>query len=88
MASPHVAAAAALVMSAEPRLRGQPEAVETLLRMSARPQFSVQSCGGFAGGVTPNAVFGYGIVDAEAAVNMLGALFQDGFEATATASSR
>ncbi|MGQ0798806.1 MAG: S8 family serine peptidase [Pseudomarimonas sp.] len=80
MAGPHVAGAAALLMSADPRLRGNPEAVETLLRASARPQLSAQSCGGFLGSLVPNAVFGHGIVHAERAVALIGPLFSDGFE--------
>ncbi len=85
MAGPHVAGAAALLMSAEPRLRGNPEAVEALLRASARPQLSAQSCGGFLGSLVPNAVFGHGIVHAERAVALIGPLFSDGFETGPTA---
>jgi len=80
MAGPHVAGAAALLMSAEPRLRGNPQAVEALLRASARPQLSTQSCGGFLGSLVPNAVFGHGIVHAERAVALIGPLFSNGFE--------
>ena len=80
MAGPHVAGAAALLMSAEPRLRGNPEAVEALLRASARPQLSAQTCGGFSGSLVPNAVFGHGIVHAERAVALIGPLFSNGFE--------
>lgn len=81
MAGPHVAAVAALLMSADPRLKGRPEAVEALLRQSARPLTSAQNCGAFPGANVPNAVFGHGLVDAEAAFNQLGALFHSGFEA-------
>lgn len=81
MAGPHVAAVAALLMSADPRLKGNPEAIETLLKQSARPLTSTQNCGAFPGASVPNAVFGHGLVDAEAAFNRLGALFHSGFEA-------
>lgn len=83
MAGPHVAGVAALLLSAVPELRGQPALVEQLLRASARPATSNQSCGAFAGGAVPNAVFGHGRIDARAAVALALArdgLFNNGFE--------
>jgi subtilisin family serine protease len=80
MAGPHVAGVAALLMSADPSLRGQPERIEALMRASARPRTSAQSCGGFQGSAVPNAVFGHGIVDAERAIDLLGIGFRNGFE--------
>lgn len=83
MAGPHVAAVAALVMSANPDLRGQPAAVEAILRETAIPTTSTQSCGAFSGASVPNAVFGDGRIDALAAVQRAFAeilLFRDGFE--------
>lgn len=83
MAGPHVAAVAALVMSANPDLRGQPAAVEAILRETAIPATSTQTCGAFSGALVPNAVFGHGRIDALAAVQRALAdtlLFRDGFE--------
>lgn len=79
MAGPHVAGVAALLLSAHPQLKGRPAQVEAILRQSARPLFSGQACGGFAGSLSPNAVFGYGLVDAEAAIALAGPFFADGF---------
>lgn len=82
MATPHVVGAAALVMSANPDLRGDPERVMQLLRDTAVPLTSAQNCGPFAGASVPNAVFGHGRIDALAAVQAALALrsFRDGFE--------
>lgn len=83
MAGPHVAAVAAIVMSANPELRGNPAAVEAILRETAIPTTSTQTCGAFSGAAVPNAVFGHGRVDALAAVQRALAdilLFRDGFE--------
>lgn len=81
MAGPHVAGVAALVMSANPALKGNPAAVEAILRASAVPTVSALDCGNFVGAQVPNAVFGYGRVDALAAVQLaLDGLHGDGFE--------
>lgn len=85
MAGPHVAGAAALLMSADPRLKGHPDRVEALLRSTARPLTSAQSCGAFPGNLIPNAVFGHGLLDVEAALDRLLPLFRDGFEAEPSA---
>ncbi|MBP6693139.1 MAG: S8 family serine peptidase [Xanthomonadales bacterium] len=82
MAGPHVAAAAALVMSARPDLRGNPAAVESVLRETAVPLTSTQTCGLYAGSTVPNAVFGSGRIDAYAAVSRVSSdpIFVDGTE--------
>ncbi len=66
MASPHVAGAVALLLSARPDLRGQPAAIEALLNATAVTRTS-PLCGDAAGAV-PNNVYGWGRVDALTAV--------------------
>lgn len=68
MAGPHVAGAVALLISANPELAGQVEAIEDLLESTARPMRSDQDCGGVSGMEVPNAVYGYGRIDILAAV--------------------
>lgn len=68
MAGPHVAGAVALLISANPELAGQVEAIEELLESTARPMRSDQDCGGVSGMEVPNAVYGYGRMDILAAV--------------------
>lgn len=82
MAGPHVAGLVALLLSAQPRLAGHVGAIERLIRESAVPRTSTQNCGGFPGANVPNAVFGWGRIDALAAVERAQQwLFSDGFEA-------
>ena len=80
MAGPHVAGTAALMMSVNPALRRNPGAVETILRETAVPITSAQSCGGFDGGLVPNAVFGHGRIDAWAAFRVAETIFAHDFE--------
>ncbi len=85
MAGPHVAGLAALVMSAVPALKRDPDRVREFIMASALPLTSAQTCGAFPGSVSPNAVFGYGRVDALAAVNAALAwqalqIYRNGFE--------
>ncbi|MCS7057184.1 MAG: S8 family serine peptidase [Thermoflexales bacterium] len=68
MAAPHVAGVVALLWSAIPSLRGEVEATEMLLRQTARPLTSSQTCAGVPGSAWPNNTYGYGMVDALAAV--------------------
>lgn len=68
MAGPHVAGVVALMLSANPELKGQVEVIEEILRQTARPMFSPQNCAPYPGNEHPNPVYGYGIVDAKAAV--------------------
>lgn len=83
MATPAVAGAAALVLSAAPWLRGNPAEIERLLRETALPLTGGTSCGSFSSGAWPNIRFGHGRIDAWAAVQAArgGVLFGDGFEA-------
>jgi serine protease AprX len=63
MAGPHVAGAAALLLSAVPALRGNIEATSRALTRSATPTTSTQTCGGVPGTAIPNNTFGYGTLD-------------------------
>lgn len=70
MAAPHVAGVVALLWSAAPWLRGDVPTTEAILRATAKPMTSAQICGGVAGSQIPNNVYGYGMIDAQAAVSM------------------
>jgi subtilisin family serine protease len=70
MAAPHVAGVVALLWSAAPWLRGDVPATEAILRATAKPMPAAQTCGGVAGSQVPNNVYGYGMIDAQAAVSM------------------
>jgi serine protease AprX len=67
MAAPHVAGAAALLMSAFPVLKRDPDTVEQLLRDTAVPIVSTQTCGGILPSFYPNNVVGFGRIDVLAA---------------------
>jgi subtilisin family serine protease len=71
MATPHVAGAAALLMSAVPALKGQPKAVERLLRKTAVTKGVKdpikQKCGGTRRSDWPNNMVGHGRIDVYAA---------------------
>lgn len=66
MAGPHVAGVVALIWSAQPRLVGDVERTERILRETARPRAGYER--GCSPGASPNPEFGYGTVDAYAAV--------------------
>ncbi len=68
MAGPHVAGAVALIISANPALAGQVEAIESLLEKTAIPLTDSMSCSGLRGSNNPNAVYGYGRINVLAAV--------------------
>ncbi|MCB9265210.1 MAG: S8 family serine peptidase [Lewinellaceae bacterium] len=68
MAGPHVAGLVALLISAKPELAGQVEEIENIIEQTAAPMLSGQDCSEFSGQQIPNAVYGYGRVDALAAV--------------------
>ncbi|HXD09683.1 MAG TPA: S8 family serine peptidase, partial [Anaerolineales bacterium] len=67
MAGPHVVGAVALLWSADPALIGDIDRTEQILIDTAKPYAGSTSLGCFEGG-TPNAAYGYGIVDVYAAV--------------------
>jgi len=68
MASPHVAGLVALIMSAEPRLIGRVADIRTLIERTAVPIHTTQVCGGTGENDIPNNIFGYGRIDALAAI--------------------
>lgn len=68
MAGPHVAGVVALMISANPDLAGQSDLIEDVLRQTAVPLTTDQECGGIPGTEVPNHTYGYGRVDALAAV--------------------
>ncbi len=81
MAGPHVAGAAALLISRRSWLANYPDRVRALLEQNAAPRTSTQTCGSFDGAVIPNAVFGHGRLDAKAAVDAAGEwILLDGFD--------
>jgi serine protease AprX len=83
MAAPHVAGAAALLMSAFPNLKRNPDAVEDLLERTAVPITLTLTCGGIGTTTWPNNIAGFGRIDVHAAYQaQLAALegFQNGFE--------
>jgi len=67
MAGPHVVGAVALLWSADPSLIGDIDRTEQLLIETAQPYTGDRSLGCFDGG-TPNAGYGYGLVDVYEAV--------------------
>lgn len=66
MAGPHVAGAAALLMSEYPSLIGNPDAIKRLLKRTAVRRPASFNCGNIATTV-PNNTFGWGRIDAVAA---------------------
>jgi subtilisin family serine protease len=67
MAGPHVAGAVALLWSAYPRLRGNIDVTEQILRESAVPITQTNPCGTSN---VPNNLYGYGRLDVQAAVSL------------------
>jgi hypothetical protein len=60
----------ALILSACPELAGQVEAVEQIIEQTAAPKYGLRDCSDNIGQDYPNNTYGYGLVDALAAVNM------------------
>jgi subtilisin family serine protease len=71
MASPHVAGMVAQLWSEGSALRGQVAATEDLIKRTATPKTSTQTCGGTPGTSVPNNTFGYGVIDVARAVSEL-----------------
>jgi serine protease AprX len=70
MASPHVAGTVALMISANPILDGEVELIEDIIEQTAVPKTTDQQCGEVPGSEVPNNTYGYGRIDALAAVEM------------------
>lgn len=68
MAGPHVAGLVALVLSARPDLAGNVEFLETLIEQTSVPFNDTIQCGEVPGDARPNQAYGWGRVDALAAV--------------------
>ncbi len=68
MAGPHVAGLVALILSARPDLAGQVELIENIVEQTAVPTTDTSHCG-LPGDARPNLAYGWGRVDALAAVN-------------------
>lgn len=70
-ATPHVAGTVALLWSAEPDLIGRVEETAAILRGTAVPKTTGEMCGGVPGSAVPNNTYGWGRIDALAAVEMV-----------------
>jgi serine protease AprX len=68
MAGPHVAGTVALVIAANPKLAGKVEIIENILETTAVPLKTTETCGGLKQDTVPNFTYGYGRIDALAAV--------------------
>ncbi len=75
MASPHVVGLVALLLSAQPKLAGNVDEIETLIEQNATPRTIAQICGGIPGTERPNNTYGWGLVDALATVQNVPHLF-------------
>lgn len=70
MAGPHVAGLVALLISANPELAGEVDKIEDIIEQTAVSKTTTENCGSVSGTIIPNNTFGYGRIDALAAVNM------------------
>lgn len=68
MAGPHVAGLVALMISANPDLAGKVDVIENIIEQTAVPKTTNQNCGAIPGSSVPNHTYGFGRVDALAAV--------------------
>jgi subtilisin family serine protease len=80
MAGPHVAGLVALMISANPALAGQVELIEDIIETTAVPKTTDQQCGEIPGSEVPNNTYGYGRIDALAAVEAALALVETGVD--------
>jgi serine protease AprX len=69
MAGPHVAGLVALMISADSTLAGDVDRIESIIEQTAIGRTTDQNCGGVSGMAIPNNTYGFGVIDALAAVN-------------------
>lgn len=70
MAGPHVAGLVALVISANPALAGNVDRIEEIIEQSAAKKTTTEGCGLDTTTQVPNNTYGWGRIDALAAVNL------------------
>ncbi len=69
MAGPHVAGLVALMVSANPMIKGQVDTIESIIEMTARQRsMTGRECFGYIGDEEFNHIYGHGRIDAYAAV--------------------
>lgn len=68
MSGPHVAGLVALIISANPLIAGQVEIIEDIIESTCTPLTIEIDCYDFPGDVSPNPIYGYGLVNALKAV--------------------
>ncbi len=79
MAAPHVAGLVALIISADyHQMDGEVALIEQIIRHTATPKYTTETCGEDTSDSLPNHTYGYGEIDAYAAV----LLVQEGLLAT------
>ena len=71
MAGPHVAGLVALLISAQPALRGQVAEIESIIEHSALGRYTSEGCGGDLPDEIPNNTYGWGRIDALSAAQSL-----------------
>ena len=74
MAGPHVAGLVALLISANPGLRGDIDDLEDIIEQTAVKKTTTEGCGGDTATQVPNNTYGWGRIDALAAVQKAVAL--------------
>jgi serine protease AprX len=70
MAGPHVAGLVALIISANPTLAGNVDRIEDIIEQSALRKTTTEGCGGDSATEVPNNTYGWGRIDALAAVQL------------------
>ncbi len=68
MAGPHVVGVVALILSARPDLAGEVDLIEDILEQTAIPAFDTIGCDVTPGDAVPNNTYGFGRIDALAAL--------------------
>jgi subtilisin family serine protease len=84
MAAPHIAGVTALLIAADPALAGQVDEIENLIEETAVPLTSDQGCGRDTPSSVPNHVYGWGRVDALAAVRAIAPTYPECYHLSLT----